>query len=132
MIKTEGMVKNKIRIYEKYKNTVMPHRCNIYAKAYATEKATMCAYPKSDHELPHWKYVLRCCDNCPCINITDQETDNHYSDTTTPIWFHIYHIIARCTAHGIIPLKYKKTCCKCKQESSTEKSTKIYTRKELV
>ena len=26
----------------------------------------------SDHALPHWKCVLRCCDDCPCINIPDQ------------------------------------------------------------
>ena len=28
----------------------------------------------SDHALPHWKCVLRCCANCLCINITDQYT----------------------------------------------------------
>ena len=35
--------------------------------------ATMCAYPQSEHSLPHWKCVLRCCNDCPCINIPDQE-----------------------------------------------------------
>ena len=29
---------------------------------------------KSDHALPHWKCVLRCCADCLCINIPDQET----------------------------------------------------------
>ena len=58
------------------------------------------------------KYVLRCCADCPCINITDQETDNQYSETTPSIRFHIYHIIGSCTAHGTIKLKDKKyvTC----------------------
>ena len=45
------------------------------------EQATMCTYLQSDHALPHWKYVLRCCADCPCINIPDQETDNQYSET---------------------------------------------------
>ena len=44
MIKTEGLGKKKISIYEKYKNTVMPHGRNIYAKAYDMAKATMFEY----------------------------------------------------------------------------------------
>ena len=58
MFKTEGLVKKKIRIYETNKNTVMPHGRHIYAKASDMEKATICAYPQSDNELPHWKCAL--------------------------------------------------------------------------
>ena len=58
MLKIEGLGENKTRIYETYKNTVMPHGHHIYAKSYDTEKATMCEYSQSDHALPHWKYVL--------------------------------------------------------------------------
>ena len=110
----------------------MPHGNHISAKASDMSKATMCAYPQSDHALPHWKCVLRCCAKCTCINIPDQETYNQYSDTTPSIRFHIYHIIALCTYHVIIPLKDKNIYRKCKQESSTEKSKNIYTRKQLV
>ena len=92
-----------------------PHRRHIYYKESDISQATICAYPKSDHALPHWKCVLRCCYDCPCINIPDQETDNHNSDTTPSIRFHIYHIITCCSAHGRIPLKYKKICYMCKQ-----------------
>ena len=90
----------------------MPHRRHIYAKSYDMAQATMCTYPQYDHELPHWKCVLRCCAYCPFINIPDQKTDNHNSDTTPSILFHIYHIIACCTDHSRIPLKDKKyvTC----------------------
>ena len=70
--------------------------------------------------------------DCPCINFPDQEIDHQNSDTTPSIRFHIYHIIARCTAHGKIPLKKKKICYMCKQESSSYVSTKIYIIKELV
>ena len=62
-------------IYETYKNTVMPHGRHIYAKAYDMANDTMCPYPKSDHALPHWKCVLMCCAECPCINLNDQETN---------------------------------------------------------
>ena len=110
----------------------MPHGRHIYAKSSDIAKATMCAYPQSDNALPHSKFVLQCCSNCPCINIPDQETYDQYSDTTPSIRFHIYHTIARCAVHGRIPLKDKKICRKFKQESSTDKSTKIYTRKNPV
>ena len=69
-------------MYKTYKNTVMPHGRHIYAKEYDMEKATMCAYHQYYHAIPHWKCVLRFYDDCPCINISDQETDNQYSETT--------------------------------------------------
>ena len=50
----------------------MPHGRHIYAKSDDMAQATVCAYPQSDHALPHLKFVLRCCADCPCINITDQ------------------------------------------------------------
>ena len=62
------------QIYTTYKNTVMPHGSHIYAIASDMENPTMCAYPQSENSLPHWKCVLRCCADCPCINIPDQET----------------------------------------------------------
>ena len=89
----------------------------------------MCAYPQYAHALTHCKRVLICCANCPFINIPDQETYNQYSDTTPSIWFHIYHIIESCTAHGIIPLKDNKICRICRQQSSSDVSTNIYTKK---
>ena len=99
-------------IYETYKNSVIPHGHHICAKASDMVKAIMCTYPQSDHTLPHWKYTLWGCARCPCINIPDQETDNQYSETTPSIRFHIYRIIGRCTANGLITLKDKKyiTC----------------------
>ena len=94
-------------IYGIYKNIVIPHGRHIYDEVSDTENATMCTYSQSDHALPHWKYVLRCCAKCQCINLPEQETDNKYSETTPSILFHIYHIIGRCTAHVRIPLKDK-------------------------
>ena len=102
-------------IDETYKNRVMTHGRHIYAKSSDMGKDTMCTYPLSDNALPHWKIVLRCCAKFPCITLPDQETYNNYSETTPSIRFHIYHIIGRCTAHGRIPLKYKKICHMCKQ-----------------
>ena len=52
----------------------MLHGSHIYAKASDMANATMCAYPQSKHSLQQWKFVLRCCADCPCTNIPDQET----------------------------------------------------------
>ena len=51
----------------------MPHERNIYDKESDMEKATMCTYTQSDHALPHWKYVLLCFADCPCIDIPDKQ-----------------------------------------------------------
>ena len=92
----------------------------------------MCAYPQSDHSLTHWKCVMQCCSKFPSINLPDQETDDQYPDNSPSIRFHLYHIIALCTKHGIFPLTDKNICRKCKQDTVSGQSTKIYTRKELV
>ena len=85
----------------------MPHGRHIYTKSYDMKNATMCTYPQSDHALPHWKCVLRCCAECTYINITEKETNKRHEETTPSIRFHIYHIIGSCTAHGRIQLKDK-------------------------
>ena len=95
------------------------------------EKATIFAYPQSDHELPHWKCVLRCCENFPNVNLPDQEIYDQYSSTIPSIIFHINHIISCCSTHGRLLLT-EKNCRKCKQYPSSEQPTKIYTGKELV
>ena len=96
----------------------MPNGRHIYANAYDMAKATMCAYPHSDHALPHCKRVLRCFSKFPCVNITDKKTDDQYSDTTTSIFFHIHHLISHFTAHLMIPLNERKFFRKCKNDSA--------------
>ena len=92
------------RIYEIYINKAIPHGRHIYTKAYDIEKAKMCVYPQSDHVLPHWKCVMRCCSKCSGINLTGQETYDQYSDTSPSIRFHGYHIIVCCKEQERIPL----------------------------
>ena len=103
----------------------MPQGRHIYAKLSDMENATMCVYLQSDHALTHWKCVLQCCSDCPCMDLPDIETDDQSSETTPSIRFHIYHIVERCTAHGIIQLKDKKICHISKQYYSSDESTNI-------
>ena len=86
----------------------MPHGHHIYTKSYDMTKATMYSNSQSDHDLPKWKFVFQCCAQCPSINIPDQKTYDKYSNQSTSIRFHIYHLIAHCTKHGRLPLPEKK------------------------
>ena len=110
----------------------MPHGRHIYAKAYDMENATMCDNLHSDHELPHWKCVLRCWAKFPRINIPDQEKDDKNPNPSPSNLFHIYHMIARCTKHGRLPLSDKKSFRECQHDTASVKPKQICTRKELV
>ena len=55
----------------------MPHERHIYAKASDMAQDTICTYTQSYHTLSHRKCVFWCCDECPYINITDQETNKN-------------------------------------------------------
>ena len=90
MIKSEGLVKNHTT-YMKHIKNVMPHGHHIYAKASDRSKATMCTYPQSDNALPNWKCVLRCCADCPCINLPYQETDKNMKKKHPQLVFTISH-----------------------------------------
>ena len=71
-------------------------------------KETMCANSQSDHALPQWEWVLRRCSQCTRINIPHQETYDKHPNPSPSIRFQIYHMIARCTKHGRIPVTNKK------------------------
>ena len=118
------------RIYETYKNIVMPHGRQIYAKAYDMAKATMCDNSQSDNSLPHCKCLLICCAQCPGIHIPNQETYDKHPNPSPSIRFHIYHLIASCTKHGRLPLTNKRSCCEVQQDTVSEQSTKMYTKTE--
>ena len=65
----------------------MPHGSHIYATASDMANATMCAYPQSEHSLPHWKCVLLCYADCPCINIPDQEITKNMTKQNPQLGF---------------------------------------------
>ena len=81
----------------------MPHGRHIYAKAYDMANATMCAYPQSDHALLHWKCILRCCAECPHINIPDQKTNKNMKKQHPQLGFtfvaSLYVVLLRVDFH---------------------------------
>ena len=110
----------------------MTHGHHIYSKALYMAMAKMSAYTQPQHSFPHWKYELRCCANCPCIDIPYQESKRHHSSTSPSIHFHIYHLTERCAVHGRRPLDEKKCFLLCLQDKATVSSEKLYTRKEFL
>ena len=59
----------------------------------------MCAYPSSQHALPHWKCVLSCCENFPCIDLTYQELNQFRTTACPTIRFFVYNVITWCKVH---------------------------------
>ena len=57
------------QLFETYKNTSVPHGKHMFQTSYDMLMAKMCAYPSSKYALPHWKYVLSCCAQCPRIDL---------------------------------------------------------------
>ena len=120
------------RLFETYKYTLIPNGIHIYATKFDMDIATMCEYPPYQHGFPHWKCVLYCCANYPCIDIPVQELDRHQYNTSPSIIFHIYHLILRCAVHRRRSLDENKICCWCLQDTASVSHVKLYTRKELV
>ena len=60
-------------LFGTYKKYFMPHGKHMLQSESDISMATMCTYPSSNYALPHWKYVLRCCAQCPHIDIPSTE-----------------------------------------------------------
>ena len=56
----------------------------------------------------------------------------HYSNASTSMNFHIYHLIAQCTVPGRRPLDEHKMFRLCFQYQDTVTPAKLYTGKDLV
>ena len=110
----------------------MPHGIHIYETASDTDMDTMCVYPLFQHTFTHWKCVLRFCENCPYIDLSDQDSDRHNSKTSPSTRFRIYPLIENCTLYGRIPLDEDKIYCFCLQYPAIVFLAKLYTRKYLV
>ena len=110
----------------------MPYGCHIYKTESYMNMTTMCAYPLYHHTLPHWKRVLFCCANCPCIDPKRKESDENNSKTYITIYFHVYHLIVQCTVHGICQSHERKIYRLSLRDPYYVPSRKKYTRKEPV
>ena len=107
-----------ISLFETYKNSVRPHGCHIYNYTAYMDMAKMCPCPSQHHGLPHWKYVLLCCDKCPGITIICKDTNKDEANTCSKICFHVYRNASHCTVRGIRPYEEQTICSKCSTDIS--------------
>ena len=59
----------------------------IYTTQHQIRTWKMCPCTCLHHALPHWKYVLRCCDKCTSIVIPSQEANIDTPTTYPTMWF---------------------------------------------
>ena len=64
-------------LFEAFKSYIVPRVNYMFKIASDMAMAKMCAYPSFKYSLPHWKYVMRCCAKCPCIDLPNPESDQH-------------------------------------------------------
>ena len=87
------------RIFETYKNAVQPHGCNIYNTAADMAVSKMCPCTSEHHGIPHWKCVLRCCDNFPIIVLPSQKENKDTTNMCPTLIFHVYRNVSHCNIH---------------------------------
>ena len=51
--------------YESYHDQIMIEGEHKYPKVRQAAYSMMCQCPNTEDNLPHWKYVLGCCNECP-------------------------------------------------------------------
>ena len=88
--------------------------------------------PSQHHWIPHWKYVLRCCEKFPSISIPHQEKNTYATNTCSTISCHIYRNASCYNVCGIQPYKERTICSMCSTDLISITPGKVYTRKELV
>ena len=68
----------------------------------------MCAYSSSKYALPYWKLLLRCCAQFPRIYLPIPESDQHNSNVSPKISFHVYqkfHVLP-CMKDALLMKRY--------------------------
>ena len=92
--------------YESYRNRIMINGEHKYPKARQAAYAMLCECPNTENNLPHWKCVLGCCNNCPGMVKPAEEVRNQQD--LPVISFHCYKNVTRCSIHGQHPFTEKK------------------------
>ena len=132
MLKTEVLGEKKI-VYMKLIKIQSCHMGVIFTPNHMTWQRQQCVQTHSLFMRYHTGNVyLRCCDQCPKINIPDQEKYDKHPNPSPSIFLNIYHLIALCTKHGKLLVTDKKRFYECQYDTALVQSEKIYTRKEIV
>ena len=116
--------------YTSYKQEVFDDNKDLHPKAKDAAMSTLCNPFDPQHNLPQWKCVLRCCNNCPPLYQPKEETS---PDGQVPqIYYHVYKTIATCSIHKQRPPEETQFCMLCANNLVTNERGKFTKRKQLV
>ena len=74
---------------------------------------TICPCTSHHHGLTHWKCVFICCEKCPGIITTHQETNKDTTNTCSIITLNVYCHVLLCNIYIIRPYEEQKICSMC-------------------
>jgi hypothetical protein len=86
------------------------------------------ATPPDDFDIPHFKCILRTCQNCS--KYTFQREELALGENDTKISFHVYEKTPMCSEHGILP-NASKTCQACDETPEGDSKGMFSARKKL-
>ena len=92
----------------------------------------MCPYLSQHYGIPHWKFVLRCCEKYPGIIIPHQEKNIDAKKRYSTIHVRVDRNLLRCTVHGLCLYEEQTTCSMCSADISSVTTGKLYIQKEIV
>ena len=131
MHRKEGMLKWPI-VYLRHIKIMSCHMESIHFRHHLTWKWQQCVHIYHQNMHYHiWKCVLRCCEECPRIDIPITEPDQQNSNFSPIIRFNVYQHIAHCTVHIISTFNKKKKCQLCEASTYAILTGKPCTRKEI-
>ena len=113
-------------IIETYKNDVVLHGFHTNKKATDIFMSTMCTFSSDQHDLPHWKFVLRCCAKCLGIFMSVQYCNRDDTNIFPDIYFDLFILLSLCTVHVRHPYEEKNMCIVF-HSAKNRKNAKLYT-----
>ena len=132
MHKRENLVKWPI-VYLRHINILLYHMENICFQQNLTFWWQQCVHIHHQTMYYHIGTVfLLFCAQYPRIYFPSPESDQHNSNVSPTIPFHVFQHIERCAVHGRRSFDEKKQCQLCETSSYSIVTEKLYTRKELV
>ena len=94
--------------------------------------AIMSPFTSKYHGMPHWKWVLRCCDKCPSIVLPSQEENKDTTNTCPTIRFNVYRNVSFFNIHGRRQYHKGTTCSFFSTVLRSDRTAKVYTWNKLL
>ena len=91
--------------------------------------ATMSPFTSNIHDMPPWKCVFQCCDNCPSIFITGQKSTSYDTNTHPTPCLHVNISVLDCTVNGLSPFEENNMFIVSNSTNNRNKYKSIHTKR---